>query len=108
MGVLYFDKKGVFKMIIEIKFTDRCIIIDTNDGNIPFEIINGNGDTVAIGNGFDGVTWHALGIINPVWIYEIVCILMNVVYSKRHDEQAIIHALIDYTGSNFKNGGFQK
>lgn len=95
-------------MIIEIKFTDRCIIIDTDDGNIPFEITNGNGEAIAYGNSFDGVTWHALGIINPVWIYEIVCILANVVHSQYHDEQAIIHALVDYTGSNFEKGVFKK
>lgn len=94
-------------MIIEIKFTDRCIVIDTDDGNIPFEINDDNGETVAYGNGFDGVTWHALGIINPVWVYEIVCILVDVTH-KQCNEQAIIHRLINYTGSNFEKGVFKK
>lgn len=95
-------------MIIEVKDTERSIIIDTNDSNIPFEINNGNGETVAYGNCFDGVTWHALDVINPVWIYEIVCILVSVVHRQHYDKHVIINELIEYTSSNFEKGVFKK
>ena len=93
-------------MIIEIVYLNSDIVINTDDWNIPFEI-SMNGETVAYGNGFDGVTWHELGITNPVWIYQIVCILVDVTH-RQHDEQAVIDTLLDFTSSNFKNGFLKK